>query len=103
MNPWIDRVDEGLLFDCSYDAIYQKLYKLEVEPHVIFATPKHYNPHWFRGQRAAFLRINYNFTTSDLKNFFQWESFEMADHYAQLGGIPIGEKMLQARKNMNKL
>lgn len=93
--PHLQKVKEGKLFKVKYNAIYSVLYKLPVEESKPFATPKHYNPHWFRGQRAAHLRINYGFDTLDLKNFFEWKSDDMAGYYARLGGIPIGEKMLK--------
>lgn len=96
--PWIEEVDEGKLFNVGYNAVYNHLYRLEVEPHVIYATPRIYNPHWFRGQRAAHLRLEYRFDYMDLIRFFLWESTEMPKHYASLGGIPIGEKMLSQRR-----
>jgi len=93
--PYLKNVKEGKLFKVKYNSVYSVLHKLPVEESKPFSTPKYYNPHWFRGQRAAQLRIEYGFDTLDLKNFFGWKSDDMAGYYARLGGIPIGEKMLR--------
>jgi len=96
--PWVEKFDEGPLFDISYDSVYHALYRLEVIRHPLYSTPrKNYYPHWVgRAMRACQLRMEYGFGYEDLKDFFMWTSEEVIGHYARLGGVATGMMMLKA-------
>lgn len=55
---------------------------------------KHLYPHWFRGMRAAQLRVQYNLDIGKLCDFFRWETLDMARHYA---GLSIVEMVVAMR------
>lgn len=98
--PWVEKIEEGPLFSLKYDAVYSTLYRLEVVLHELYPTPRIYNPHWFRAQRACQLRMEYGFRHEDLKDFFQWKDDETASHYASLGGIATGVMMINALEKL---
>ena len=49
--------------------------------------------HYFRSQRASQLVTDYGFEILDLINYFSWESFETAGHYAHKGWRGLSSKM----------
>ena len=49
--------------------------------------------HWFRSQRASQLVHDYGFEIMDLLNFFEWERYETALHYAKKGWRDLANKM----------
>lgn len=50
-------------------------------------------PHWFRAQRASQLRLEYNFDTLDLMEYFAWEDVKTATRYAKMGWQGLATKM----------
>ncbi len=62
--------------------------------------PKNVYPHWFRGMRAAQLRVEYGLSAEDLMEFFRWESIEIALHYARLSSADLADTMIRGRKRI---
>ena len=94
---------EGKLFYWEeYKDQYWQLYKRirKIEPPYNSMLPKTGTlyPHWFRGMRAAQLRIEYNLDIDQLMRFFQWINIETARHYAGLSSINLVEAMNRGRE-----
>jgi integrase len=51
--------------------------------------------HWFRSQRASQLKEEYDFTESELMEFFGWMDYKTALHYSRSGFSKLAEKMRQ--------
>lgn len=62
--------------------------------------PKNVYPHWFRGMRAAQLRVEYGLSAEDLMEFFRWESIEIALHYARLSSADLADTMIRGRERI---
>ncbi len=56
---------------------------------------KNIYPSWFRGMRAAQLRVQYNLDIGKLCDFFKWESIDMARHYA---GMSVRDMVIAMRQ-----
>lgn len=61
---------------------------------------KNVYPHWFRGMKAAQLRVEYGLSADDLMEFFRWESSEMALHYARLSSVDLADTMIRGRERI---
>lgn len=67
---------------------------------------KNLYPHWFRGMRAAQLRVQYNLDVTKLCDFFRWRTLDMARHYAGLSVVDMvlamkqGERFLEVWENI---
>lgn len=60
---------------------------------------KNLYPHWFRGMRAAQMRIEYNMSADNLQRFFKWENAETALHYAGLSSMDLAQTMIRGRES----
>ena len=98
------------LWEDQYWQLYKVVSRIPTIPDV-FAPLKNNNepwndpdnirnlyPHWFRGMRAAQLRVEYNFTLGQLMRFFKWESIEMAQHYAGLSARDMAVAMERGKR-----
>lgn len=64
---------------------------------------KNLYPHWFRGMRAAQMRVEYALTADDLMEFFRWEDPEMALYYTSLTSYELADKMMQGRDRIRRV
>lgn len=71
------------LWKDQYWQVYKRISSIDAPPHRM--APKDDNgeqknlyPHWFRGMRAAQMRIEYNMSADNLQRFFKWENAETA-------------------------
>lgn len=92
---WLEGKKEKL-FRLKYITVYKALWSIPMEKHPLYVTPKNYYPHWIRAQRACHLRQYYKFDYMDFKDFFKWKSDELPSYYASLGGVAIGERILES-------
>jgi integrase len=53
--------------------------------------------HWFRSQRARQLREDYDFTESELMEYFSWLDMRTAIRYSAVGASKLAEKMRSKR------
>lgn len=65
---------------------------------VSMGQQKNLYPHWFRGMRAAQLRVEYNLAPDILCDFFKWETLDMAKHYAGLSIVDMVVAMKQGER-----
>lgn len=105
--------DEPILYWPNYKDQYWQLYKNIIKipvPSSPLAPIYHKGPykgqqkglypHWFRGMRAAQLRVQYNMDIDKLCRFFKWETLEMAKHYAGLSITDMVMAMKQGERYM---
>jgi len=59
----------------------------------------HVYPHWFRGMRAAQLRIEYGLDIDQLMRWYGWESYETAQRYA---GMSSKDLAVVIRRNIKE-
>ena len=87
-------------FSPEYDDPYGKLYwlvrNIPAPPNPY--APTHLYPHWFRGQRASQLRIEYNLDVDQIMRFFEWKTFEVARRYAGMSSKDLAQVMLEATR-----
>lgn len=88
---------------------YWQLYKLvhDIDPPYSPLAPmdeygeqRRLYPHWFRGQRAAQLRVEYNLDINRLMEFFRWEGPDTALHYARLSVGDMAYAMMSGKRFM---
>lgn len=77
------------LFNIKYPRAYE--IAVEAGQHCNIHTP----PHWFRAQRASQLAFEYGFTEQDLVEFFKWQDYRTAFHYASKGYKGLTAKMVR--------
>jgi len=95
----------------EYGDQYWQLYKCvskipaPISPHAPFyhkgpnkGQQKNLYPHWFRGMRAAQLRVEYNLPVATLCDFFKWKTLDMARHYAGLSITDMVMAMEQGKR-----
>lgn len=111
--------DAPLLHWPEYKNQYWQLYKAisKIDPPFSTLAPfyhkgphegeqKNTYPHWYRGMRAAQLRVQYNLDVTKLCDFFRWKTLEMARHYAGMSVVDMvvamkqGERFLEVWENM---
>jgi hypothetical protein len=80
---------EAILFDISYQRAYAIFTKAGK------ALGVHIPTHWFRAQRASQLAFEYGFNEHDLVEFFKWQDYKTAFHYASKGYKGLAAKMVR--------
>ena len=95
-------VVEGRPWHDQYWQLYKVIAKIDppdspLAPRDKRGKKKNLYPHWFRGMRAAQLRVEYGLTADDLMEFFRWEDPEMALYYTSLTSYELAEKMIRGR------
>jgi len=68
-----------------------------------YGKQKNLYPHWFRGMRAAQLRVEYGLGADDLMKFFRWADMKMALYYAGLSSYQLASKMMQGRDQIRQV
>ena len=87
LEDWLNTLEGKRLFDIGRVRVYQIV--KEIDPEIF--------PHWFRGQRASQLALEYGFSIHDLVDFFNWKDLQTAIHYSRMGWKGLADKMMRGR------